>query len=236
MKPNSGLTFIELVFAIAIMGVMMGAFYTLVINLNKNYNDQVAIAETQQSVRVALSLFSNEVQQAGLDPAGNAFIGPFSKKRKAPHFDSTNNCQEIARSASPIMEASATVFHFMGDKNGNNCFNEACKLDNNEPDRGEDIRYEWVGSSGKDICERKENATDTLYRDTGGGLQEVASGIKAFTLTYYDENGKLPDGILNAGERARIRKIKLTLQGGVGEGAHEKKRELTSEIVLKNRG
>jgi type II secretory pathway pseudopilin PulG len=233
--PDSGLTFLELIFAIAILGIMMTAFFTLVVQLGQNYNDQVAIAETQQSVRVALSLFSNEVQRAGFDPKGNSFaVLPTNppthptKSRHAPLFNNNKDCSKEVREASPIMEASEAVFHFMGDKNGNGTFEK-------NVDDGEDIRYEWVGSSGKAICGREKKDPNTLYRDTGGGMQEVASGIEAFTLVYYDENSvPLPSGPLAATDRGRIRRIEVTVRGRIGEG--DKKRELTSAIVLKNRG
>ena len=237
-QPSSGLTFIELIFAIAVMGIMMSAFYTLVVHLSQTYNDQIAIAETQQSVRVVVSLFANELQQTGLDPTGNAFTGKKTKTRPIPLFDVDRNnppvplnCEKRGTDATPIMEASQTVVHFMGDKDGNGTFNQ----DEENVDKGEDIRYEWVGSTGKDICGRGKNFTNTLYRDTGGNLQPVASGIKGFKLTYYDENGKLPDGILNAKERERIRRIELYIQGGIGAVPDERKREMTSIIVLKNR-
>ncbi len=244
--PKGGFTFIELVFAIAILAVVVSGVYTLILSLNRDYQDQVAIAETQQAARVALSIFSNEVQNAGLDPTGKAFDGiHFTKSDRVPVYDSvTGKCVREARPAKKIMEASETMFHFMGDVNGSGAFDQSCKnkKDDDPPskdcDRREDIRYEWVGESkGPGICRSSPVFLYTLYRNTGTGAEEVISGITNFNLTYYDENNRpLPAGMLSPSDLELIRKMIVTVEAVTTGGKVEKKRKLVSEIFLKNIG
>lgn len=225
---SRGFTLIELILSTAILLFLTGAFYTLAVFLYQDYEAQVAQAKMQQEVRVALSLFSNESQITGLDPTGRAFYPKKKTKGRVP-VRGELKCAKEAKWAQPILEASETVFHLMGDKNGTGRFD----LDEGkEKDAGEDIRYEWVGKAGVDSCGDKRDP-DVLYRDTGGGMQEVAVGINAFLLTYYDENGeKLPAGALKESERRKIKKVTLILRADTKEG----EREFSSEIVLKNRG
>ncbi len=221
-----GFVLIELIFSTAILLILTGAFSALTVFLNQDYQEQVALAETQQEARVALSLFSNEIQKTGLNPRGDAFVPGNRTKQQVPILGPTG-CTKGPQSVHPILEASETVFHLMGDLNGSGRFHR-------EEDEGEDVLYEWVGEKGIDRCGKKRTPY-TLYRDTGGGKQEVALGIVAFLLTYYDENGqKLPAGMFNESERDKIRKVVLTLRTVTKEGA--KQREFSSELFLKNIG
>jgi prepilin-type N-terminal cleavage/methylation domain-containing protein len=240
--PRGGFTFIELVFAIAILAVVVSGVYTLILSLNRNYQDQVAIAETQQAARVALSIFSNEIQNAGLDPTGTAFNDTnTTKSNRVPVYDTTTEkCSRARRPAEKIMEASQTVFHFMGDLNGSGAFNQSCSDDTgSDPcDRKEDIRYEWVGEGrGPGICRKGSISPYTLYRYTGKGAEEVVGGIKTFNLTYYDENNKpLLSGMLSKTDMKLIRKMIVTVEAVTTGDKVEKRRTLTSEIFLKNIG
>ena len=239
--PKGGFTFIELVFAIAILAVVVSGVYTLILSLNRNYQNQVAIAETQQAARVALSIFSNEIQHAGLDPTGKAFDGIHAtKSNRVPVYNpATEKCSRTRRPAEKIMEASQTVFHFMGDINGSGAFNRSCKDDTgSDPcDRREDIRYEWVGKAkGPGICRSGSISPYTLYRYTGKGSEEVVLGIQTFNLVYYDENNTpLRSGLLSKTDRELVRKMVVTVEA-VTPGGTEKKRKLVSEIFLKNIG
>jgi hypothetical protein len=173
----------------------------------------------RQESATAISLFQNEIENAGLNPAGTAFS----------HFSNGKvsvDCEKKTHLAEPILEASETVFHFMGDKNANG----------NSENGNENVRYEYVGKGGIDRCHNPQTSY-TLYRDTGGGLQEVATGIAKFQLDYFDGDGtRLPAGFLTHAERMRIRSVAVTLQPVTKDTPKEKKRPWRSEIFLKNIG
>ncbi|MEK7286203.1 MAG: prepilin-type N-terminal cleavage/methylation domain-containing protein [Nitrospirota bacterium] len=228
---SGGFTLIEVLIASSILVIVLGSFYQFLSFIYHNYEGQLAIAESDQELRVAVSLFQNEIQNAGLDPIGTAFSGPRTKDTVP------TKCVKIEQPAQPIMEASETVFHFMGDINGGSTFNQ-------ENDRNEEVRYEWVGKSGRAVCDRKKSKRrdeDTLYRDTGGGLQPVSSGISYFNLDYFDENGQQLEGVgadpfLDPTNRNGIVKVLLTMRTSNNKRPDKMGQEWRSVIYLKNRG
>jgi prepilin-type N-terminal cleavage/methylation domain-containing protein len=231
---SSGFTLIEVLIASTILSVLLASFYQLLSFLRQDYQGQIAIAETDQESRVALSLFQNEIQNAGLDPTGLAFLGPHTSGR-VPVFTGVT-CLKQPQSAEAILEASETVFHFMGDQNGSRTFDRKNEEKEEQNDRNEDVRYEWVGQSGRDVCRTRRDPY-TLYRNTGAGQQEVALGMTDFKLRYFDENGEpLPVGALNQTERLKIRKVRLTIQSGFNKKNNRRGREWNAEIYLKNIG
>ncbi len=226
MVSQRGFTLIEVVFAMAIMLIVTAGAYQLMGFLYSDYAGQLAIANMQQEGRAAASIFANEIQHAGLNPRGDAFIPANQTKASVPV-----QCAAQKRPVEPILEASETLFHFMGDRDGSGKFDS----EEDEEDTNEDVRYEWVGGEGFDSCGKKRTPY-TLYRNTGGGQQEVALGIVLFHLDYYDENGQqLPGGFLNEMQRAEIRRVTLTVRTIIGEGANKREREWISDVFLKNR-
>lgn len=205
---SKGFTLIELLFSTSLALIILGFFFELTAFLYRDYLHQGAFAESLQESRIATSFFQNEIQNTGMDPLGTAF--------KAPNI------------GEPIMEASETVFHFMGDRNANG----------NNKDGNEDVRYEWFGKNCNGGCEKKRPYT--LYRKSGGengSLQEMALGIETFRLEYFDENGnQLSSGLLEKAEREKIRSLKLTLQPVTKDKSRRGGREWISEVYFKNIG
>jgi len=230
---HAGFTLIETLVSVALSLIVLSFFYTFTTFLYQDYVKQSSLSESLQESRVATSFFQSEIQNAGLDPTGTAFQGP--------RFDGEVpiTCVKDSHFPEPILEASETIFHFMGDKNGSGVFNQkddAIKY----KDTNEDVRYEWVGKEGLDSC-KTARPPYILYRDTGGHPQEVAVGIQHFQLKYFDEHGNpLPSGLLTLMERIQIRKVVLTLKPlskentQVGTAPANGKHEWISETYLKN--
>jgi prepilin-type N-terminal cleavage/methylation domain-containing protein len=230
---KAGFVLIELIFAVAILLILTGSFCLVAHFLYRDYQTQVAQAEVQQEGRVALSLFSSDIQRTGFDPSEKGFLpGSRRKTGLVPIEIQPGRCTRGAGPARPILDASETVFHFMADRNGNSSFYRKVK-NREDSDPEEEVQYEWVGGSGRDRCGRKKTPY-VLYRDTGGGGQEVALGIADFSLAYYDADGnRLPIGWLGESDREAIHKVVLTVRaeqkGAVSGNA------ISAEIVLKNR-
>lgn len=236
MQNERGLSLVETLFSIAIILVVSSSFYQLLSSFYQNYEIQEAIAETQQQSRVTTDLFWQEVRNTGLDPTGALFApanARRTKKRKV--FRGGSHCDEAHHDVEKVFEATPTMFHFLADLNQNGI------VDGDDPE--EQIRYEWIGAKGDNIMGKAPDACGTertsnaLYRDSGGGMYPVASNIVEFDLTYYDEGGiQLPKAVLDAGDRARIRRIVITLlvqtaqplQGGY------RTREMQTHIWLRN--
>ncbi|MFQ5950430.1 MAG: PilW family protein, partial [Nitrospiria bacterium] len=166
IRNRKGATLIELIFSIAIMLVLAGSFYQLLISFYQNYEVQNAIAEMQQQGRVAVDLISREIRQAGYDPTGEVFREDKPAKIKGRKV----GCIEKEYNAERIFQATSTIFHFLADLNANTQINDGA----GKGDTDEHVRYEWVGADGIFACmDRKNNKPKrpyTLFRETGSGL------------------------------------------------------------------
>lgn len=67
-----GFSLIELLIAIAISGIVLGAVSSLFIMQNKSYSIQEQVAEMQQNARAAMDIMTREIRMAGYDPTGLA--------------------------------------------------------------------------------------------------------------------------------------------------------------------
>ncbi len=216
----------------AIMLVLTGSFYQLFGSFHQNYEVQHLIAEMQQQGRVAVGLVSREVKQAGYDPTGEAFDGTkLTKKRWV-------RCIHDKHPAEQIFEATPTIFHYSVD------LNENSRIDNGQlskPDVDEHVKYEWVGGTPFDSC-GKPKRPYTLFRDSGSGLQEVASNIEFLRFDYYDESGNLLVGALaTLAQREQIMMVRVTVRARTerkdpdydSNGGY-RTRQFVSEVWLKN--
>jgi type IV pilus assembly protein PilW len=231
-RGQEGATFIEMIFAMAIMLVLTGSFYQLFSSFHQNYELQRMIAEMQQQGRVAVGLISREVRLAGYDPTGAAFDGTKKTKRRVVR------CDKLKHFAEPIFEATPTLFHYSVD------LNENSRIDNGQPskpDIDEHIKYEWVGANGVDSC-GKPREPYTLFRDSGSGLQEVASNVEFLQFNYFDGSGNLLAlPFTTLAERVQIGKVSVTVRSRTerndphydSNGGY-RTRQFVSEIWMKN--
>lgn len=209
VRNEKGATLIDLIISTAIMLFVTASFYNLLLSFYENYGLQEAIAEMQQQARVADDLISREIRQGGYDPTGTLFTEQPNNSKLTKEY-SNSRCAQGRHPAERVHEATPTLFHYLADLNGNGV------VDNNQ-DIDEDIRYEWVGATGKDRCGNKRKPF-ALYRDSGsgGGAQEVALNIQELKLRYFDEDGHelighSLDNALDQEQRNKIRKVVLTL-------------------------
>jgi type IV pilus assembly protein PilW len=69
---DSAFTLVEILVAMALIGIVAGAIYGIFISSSRSYHNQDRIAETQQRLRLALDFMVREIRMAGFDPIGNA--------------------------------------------------------------------------------------------------------------------------------------------------------------------
>jgi type IV pilus assembly protein PilW len=67
-----GFSLVELLIAIAISGIVLGAVSTLFIMQNKSYSVQEQVTEMQQNARAAMDIMTREIRMAGYDPSSSA--------------------------------------------------------------------------------------------------------------------------------------------------------------------
>jgi len=68
MTDSKGFTLVEVLIAMAIVGIVMGSIYSIFISSNRSYRTQDSVADAQQRVRVGIDFIAHDLRLAGLDP------------------------------------------------------------------------------------------------------------------------------------------------------------------------
>ena len=71
-ESDRGFTLVELLIAMAVGLVLLGAMYGVFSMHNKTFGTQEQIAEMQQNARAAMDMMTREIRMAGYDPIGSA--------------------------------------------------------------------------------------------------------------------------------------------------------------------
>lgn len=74
IRPG-GFTLVEILVALSIMGIAIGAIYGVFIVSNRSYHTQDHVAEAQQGARVGTDFIVRDIRIAGLDPLETAGAG-----------------------------------------------------------------------------------------------------------------------------------------------------------------
>jgi len=75
LHSKTGFTLIEMLMALAISSIVMGAIYSVFTITNKNFTTQNVASGVQQSLRSAIGMMSRDIRLAGLDPIGTDNFG-----------------------------------------------------------------------------------------------------------------------------------------------------------------
>jgi len=70
--PNQGFTIVELLIAMVVSLLALGAIYSTFLNQHKSYVVQEETAAMNQNLRIALFYMQRDIRMAGCDPTGNA--------------------------------------------------------------------------------------------------------------------------------------------------------------------
>ena len=247
---EQGVTLVELMIVIAILGMVMAATYNMFEFQQKSYTIQDNVAVMQQNVRVGLEYMVKEVRMAGYIPEGlppyNA--APTDDSVVAPSFATDGNNEDIE-------EATYNKLTFSADIDDDN--------------KTETVRYA-IPPGGTDL-------TREVWEWSGGGWirdpvaspigpEIVAENIESINFTYtinddgvlrvWDiDNGGIDDdndgdssdedvALDTIDERAAIRQIAISMTAIAQspdasythpqQGDHYRRRTLTSNASLRN--
>ena len=87
-KENRGFSLIELLIAMAIVGIVMAAVYSTYYSQQRSYVIQEQVAAMQQNLRAGLGLMEREIRMTGYDPTGAANAGIVSMAANSIHLTS----------------------------------------------------------------------------------------------------------------------------------------------------
>jgi len=223
---NQGFTIVELIVAMAVSLLVIGAIGSTFLSQNKSYLAQEEVAAMQQNLRAAMFYMQREIRMAGCNPFNNSI--PFLPSQ-APIPISKQGTPNYP--INQIIEANSTSIIFMEDVRGN--FDLSIPVDDPNPDGDVDdpneiIKYSLSGGN--------------LVRNTGIGNWVVAQNIDALDFVYYplDELHPLTpmpfvNGSIPAGNLPKIRSVEITLVART-EADNLKRRQLTSFIKCRNLG
>ena len=152
--PNRGFTIVELLIAMVVALLAMGAIYSTFLNQHKSYVVQEETAAMNQNLRIALFYMQREIRMVGCDPTGNA----------------------DAR----IITASATSINFTEDVRGDH---DGSDSDGDTNDANEDITYCLKANNlvkntggGNHMVVRNIDALDFVYLDGSSPPNVLNSG------------------------------------------------------------
>jgi len=98
---GDGFTIIEMLVAMAITGIVMGAIYNVFISSNRSYHTQNRVADAQQRVRTGLVYMARDIRMAGFDPTSGASAGvevaTATKLRFTADMNRANGIEDIDR-------------------------------------------------------------------------------------------------------------------------------------------
>ncbi len=162
-------TLVEILIAMAMVGIVMAGIYTVFVSTNRSYHTQDRVADAQQRVRVGIDFMVRDIRLAGLDPAVDPATDP------------------VDGNGAGIKEATATKLRFTADTDMNGA------IDN--PKNQERITYELSvdpNDPNKKILRR------CIYEGfyEGGVLKEswqtLINDVSALSFTYLDQGGGAP--------------------------------------------
>jgi type IV pilus assembly protein PilW len=182
LLSRRGFTLIEILVAMALTGIVVGAIYTTYKSQQDTYMAQDQVAEMQLNLRAAAHIVASDIRMAGYNPKGIPDLAGFV---------TTLPCNPAGPSDDLPVAPGPTQIAFTVDSNGDGI------LDNTD---AEQIAY------------RLNAASQTLerFRPSSRAWAPVAADIEALDLVYLDGSGAPITGAL-AANLTRVRLVEITL-------------------------
>lgn len=160
---RSGFTLIEVMIALLVALIVIGAVYSVYLVQQRHFGDQQALQKTRQNLRGALLVIENEVRMIGYDPQDSGRFGLVDVRRYDPvHKDELD-----------IMGPPVLFYTLDSDENGS--------LDMRKGSRNREhpkLRISDVHQDGR-VC---------LTRDNGAGRWPVAEDVVNIGFAYAFDN------------------------------------------------
>lgn len=160
-RKEHGFTMVELLVAMAMAGIVIGAIYSTYKSQQDSYVAQTHVVEMQQNLRAALYVIGRDIRMAGFNPAGI--------------FDLAGFVQSLD-DGDGLEATDSTTMAFTIDDDANGAISSTLSANNN----AEQIAYRL-----------DSNRLQKFMYDAGNGWrwETVAENIDAIDFVYLDGNG-----------------------------------------------
>ncbi len=207
---TQGFTLVELLVAMAVSLLAMGAIYSTFLNQFKSYQIQEEIAAMQQNIRAAMYHMQREIRMAGCDPTGSAGAG--------------------------ITAASPTSISFTEDVRGDSTGSDP---DGDIDDPNENIAYSLSGTNlvrntggGDQAVAENIDALNFVYLDANGNTTTTLDDIRSVEITIVARTGRSlrasPNNMIYKNQRDE------TILGAQND--HYSRKRLTTVVKCRNLG
>ena len=166
-KQKEGFTLIEVMIALAIVGIVLGGIVGLITSITNYNTKQEMMVALSQDLRATKHLMADEIRTAGCNPENNTRIG--FEKDSDEKYDTDPNSVRFTRD--------------IDNDDGDQFF----EPDGDADDVNEDISYYRIDSNGN-LLIAGDNTLGTLVRDTGGGPMPVMDNVTDLQFIYYDDD------------------------------------------------
>ena len=185
---QQGFTLVELLVAMAMAGIVIGAIYSTYKSQQDSYVAQTHVAEMQQNLRAALYVIGRDIRMAGFNPADINNLAGFEQSL----LDGDGN-----EATDPTRMA------FTIDDDADGAISSTLSANNN----AEQIAYRKFVDVPNDIYRLEKFTYDAVL---GWDWRTVAENIDAIDFVYLDDNGTSIDPT-TATNLPLIRSVQITL-------------------------
>lgn len=187
MNTNDrGFTLVELMIAMVVGMVVLGAVYALFTAQSKHLATQEQLAELHQNARAAMDIMVREISMAG-----------YNQTTAPATITAVNRCTGTTTASNTpcagITNAAADTIGFVADINGNG------NTTAGEANPSENIAYDRYHS------ETSPAGVYSLGRTSNGSKQPVIEYLDLLSFSYHEANGNVTANLAN------IRRVKITI-------------------------
>jgi len=215
-----GFTLVELMIAMAVGLIVLGAMYSVFTLQNKQFGQQDMVTEMQQNARAGIEMMVREIRMAGYNPAKKTTgwsASPTTSPGRTPG----------------VVTANASDITFVADLDGNSDTTYTSNANEN-------ITYDLCPAATCASC-----SWQCLARTSNGTITPAAENIETLTFKYYNSSGTELTAPVGAADLANIRKIEVTIGARSSKedpsytsssGDHYYHYEVKSQVTLRNMG
>jgi type IV pilus assembly protein PilW len=230
MKNCKGFTLVELLVAMAIMGIVMAGLYSVYYAQQKSALVQEQVAAMQQNLRAALYFLEREIRIAGYNPEQTAAAGIVT-------MNNTN-----IRIAMDL--------HDGADNDGDGNTDEPDEEGNGDgdvTDPGEDITYLLLDPDGDGIFAlfKRDNAAgidipiaenidalDFRYLDEDRNIAAVPDDVRSVQITLVARSGRVDPGYTDTDSYTNQQGTTIL----AAQNDQFRRRQLSAEVLCRNMG